>query len=145
LNQSELSKQPSRAERDLPYRNLDVTHGIEHLQLLGVRYYMAFSPDALAQAHANPNLRLVASSKPWEIFEVSDSAEVAPLTEQPAVLKNPPKSAKDWLDVAVDWYQQEPQTWAVPLAADGPSPWQRITVRKKPTTGPGSVGAGVQI
>jgi hypothetical protein len=106
---------------------------------------MAFSPDALAQAHANPDLHLVAVSKPWEIFQVSDSAEVAPLTEQPAVFKNPPKSAKDWLDVSVDWYQQDPQTWAVPLAADGPSSWQRITVKKTPTTGPASVGAGVQI
>jgi hypothetical protein len=38
LDQSELSKTPSRAMRDLPYRDLDVNAGVAHLQLLGVRY-----------------------------------------------------------------------------------------------------------
>src|SRR5439155_16298869 len=75
LNAAELSKAPSNPERNLPYKTLDVAAGVKHLQLMGVRYYMAFSPDALAQAHANPDLKLVAASKPWEIFEVKDSAE----------------------------------------------------------------------
>src|SRR5207244_11274720 len=78
LNAAELSKAPSNPERNLPYKTLDVTNGVKHLQLMGVRYYMAFSQDALAQAHANPDLRLVATSKPWEIFEVSDHAVVSP-------------------------------------------------------------------
>jgi len=145
LNQSELSKQPSRAERDLPYRNLDITHGIEHLQLLGVRYYMAFSPEALAQAHANPSLRLVAVSKPWEIFGVSDSAEVAPLQYRPAVFKDPPKSARDWLDVATNLYQSEPDQWAVPIAAAGPSNWQRISVKKFDVGTNRTLGVDVQV
>jgi hypothetical protein len=145
LNQSELSKQPSRAERDLPYRNLDVTHGIQHLQLLGVRYYMASSPEAVAAARANPALRLVALSKPWEIYEVADSAQVAPLQYQPAVFKDPPKSSRDWLDVAVNVYQGEPDTWAVPLAAAGPSGWQRITVRKADTGEDKTLGVGVTV
>jgi hypothetical protein len=134
LNAAELSKAPSNPERDLPYKTLDVANGVKHLQLMGVRYYMAFSPDALAQAHADPDLHLVATSKPWEIFEVKDSAVVAPLHEQPAVIKNAPKGGAAWMDIGVNWYQQAPSNWDVPIASDGPSGWQRITVNHDPAT-----------
>ena len=117
LNAAELSKAPSNPQRDLPYGTLDVAKGVGHLQMMGARYYMAFSPEALTQAHNNPDLRLIARSKPWEIFEVRDSAEVAPLHDQPAVFRDPPSSARDWLDVAAAFYQGEPDTWTVPLAA----------------------------
>jgi 6-pyruvoyl-tetrahydropterin synthase-like protein len=133
LNAAELSKAPSNPERNLPYKSLDVADGVRHLQLMGTRYYLAFSPDALAQAHANPDLRLVAVSKPWEIFEVANSAVVAPLHNQPAVLKGVPKGGTGWLDAAVRFYQS-PDTWDVPLAASGPSGWQRIGLKKTPAT-----------
>jgi hypothetical protein len=134
LNAAELSKAPSNPERDLPYKTLDVADGVKHLQLMGVRYYMAFSPDALSQAHADPDLRLVATSKPWEIFEVKDSAVVSPLHEQPAVIKNAPKGGAAWMDIGVNWYQQPPANWDVPIASDGPSGWQRITVNQDKAT-----------
>jgi hypothetical protein len=134
LNAAELSKAPSNPERDLPYKGLDVADGVKHLQLMGVRYYMAFSQDALAQAHADPDLTLVATSKPWEIFEVKNSAEVTPLSNEPAVIKNAPKGGAAWMDIGVHWFQQDPSTWDVPIAADGPSNWQRITVAKDKAT-----------
>jgi hypothetical protein len=117
---------------------------------MGTRYYMAFSPDALAQAHANPDLRLVAVSKPWEIFEVAQSDVVAPLHEQPAVITGAPKGGSAWMDIGVRWYQQEPTTWDVPIAADGPSGWQRISVRHEqspPTSQPTAkiVGSDISI
>src|SRR5436190_5736041 len=59
LNQSELSKVPSSAQRDLPYRSLDITAGIQHLQLFGVKYYMAISDEAKAEADVNPDLRQI--------------------------------------------------------------------------------------
>jgi hypothetical protein len=134
LNAAELSKAPSNPERNLPYRTLNVAEGVKHLQLMGVRYYMAFSQDALAQAHTNPDLRLVATAKPWEIFEITDSAVVAPLREQPAVIKNAPKGGMDWMDIGVRWYQQDASTFDVPIAAGGPSGWQRISVTKDKAT-----------
>jgi hypothetical protein len=143
LNAAELSKAPSNPERNLPYKTLDVANGVRHLQLLGTRYYLAFSPEALAQAHADPDLRLVAVSKPWEIFEVANSAVVAALHNQPAVLKGVPKGGKGWLDVAVNFYQS-PDTWDVPLAASGPSGWQRIGVQRAATSDK-TAGAGVTI
>src|SRR3546814_18153630 len=56
LMQSELSQAPSRAQRDMPYRDLDVDAGVEHMQLMGVRYYLARTPEAQAAAEANPDL-----------------------------------------------------------------------------------------
>ena len=126
LNQSELSQGPSRALRDLPYRSLDVNAGVQHLQLLGVRYYMAFSKAALAQAHANPDLHLVATSSPWEIFEVAGSDEVTALDYEPAVLTGVSTDRTHWLAQAVAWYQ-DPSRWAVPVADGGPKEWPRVT------------------
>jgi hypothetical protein len=144
LNQSELSLAPSSAQRDLPYRPLDVAKGVEHLQLLGVRYYMAISPEAQAQAAAVPALRLVASSGPWsvnytenggqvtkprtwKVYEVAGSALVAPLTEQPVVVTGLKKGARPWLKAAVDFYQDKNQ-WPVMRAATGLPTWARVPV-----------------
>jgi hypothetical protein len=139
LNQSELSLHPSSAQRDLPYRGLDVARGVEHLRLLGVRYYMALTPEAQEQARAQPHLRLVARSGPWpvtyadgekqrtwEVYEVAGSDLVAPLTNEPVVVKGMAEDAKAWLSRAVEWYQ-DPARWPVPLAASGPDSWRRVT------------------
>ena len=142
LNQSELSKSPSQAQRDLPYRTLDVASGVPHLQLLGVRYYMALSDEAKGQARQNADLRLVATSGPWnatyaradltgehqrtwEIYEVADSDIVAPLQNEPVVMRGVAKGGKPWLRAAVAWYQ-DANRWDVPLAVDGPSSWRRV-------------------
>ena len=138
LNQSELSKTPSRAMRDLPYRNLNISEGVKHLQLMGVRYYMATTPEAQAQAAANPDLELVATTSPrqvdingtqqtrtWQIYEVADSDVVVPLENRPAVVEEGAKGQDPWLDVAVDWYQDSTR-WDVPLADEGPSDWPTV-------------------
>jgi hypothetical protein len=114
LNQSELSANPSRAMRGLPYRNLDIVDGIKHLQLLGVRYYMAVSPSAQAAAQtlttgAHPMLQLIAQTgthdrnytvngattaqtRHWQIYLVADSAPVSGLAFDPAVMQGVTKS-----------------------------------------------------
>jgi hypothetical protein len=143
LNQSELSRTPSRAMRDLPYRDLDVAAGVEHLQLLGVRYYLAISPDAQAQAAAHPDLDLLATTSPasvnypsgaqertWQIYEVRDSDLVVPLEFEPVVAGGV-RSKEGWLEASVAWYQ-DPTRWDVPLADDGPSSWARIDDAEAP-------------
>lgn len=139
LTAAELTKRPSNPQRGLPYRSLDVRAGVEHLQLLGVRYYMALSPEAQAQAAGHPDLHLVASTAPhtvnypegpaerrWEIYEVAGSGIVAPLENEPVVVAGLGRSEKAWLDAAVEWYQ-DPSRWDVPLAADGPEEWRRVS------------------
>ena len=147
LNQSELSANPSRAMRDLPYRAYDITDGIAHLQLLGVKYYMAVSPTAQTAAMkltggTDPLLTLIAKSgshqvdytsgttpglqtRTWQVFEVRDSAPVQGLTYQPVVMTGVSTTGKGWQKIAVSWYQNQAR-WNVPLAATGPGNWSRV-------------------
>ncbi len=65
LNQAELSAGPSEPEVGLPYGPLNVTLGVQHLQLLGVKYFMAETPQVEQEAAADPALQLVAKTGPW--------------------------------------------------------------------------------
>ncbi len=131
LNQSELSAAPSRPQRDLPYTDLDISEGVEHLQLLGVRYYMAFSDEAVAQAEAEPDLSPVAGSGPWKVYEVAGASLVEPLSAQPVVLPSAAAGGEEWLDPAVEWYGNA-DARDVFLAADGPSSWARVAEGETP-------------
>jgi len=140
LNQDELSTSPSNAQRDLPYGtgapNRDEFNlGIRHLQMLGVKYYMAISTNMIDMARSNSDLSEVASSGPWVIFQVSDSELVTPLQNEPAVVNGASAGGKTWLKDTVNWYMDN-SDFDVPLAADGPSIWQRIdsgdTPEKRP-------------
>jgi hypothetical protein len=126
MTQSELSAAPSRPQRDLPYGPLDVARGVDHLQLLGVRYYLASSAEAVAQAEAEPRLTEVATSGPWHAYEVADAPLVAPLDEEPAVLTGPATAGGEpWLEVASGWYAEAGPRSTV-LVADGPDAWARV-------------------
>lgn len=142
LNQSELSERPSRPQRNLDYTDLDLDQGIRHLQMFGVRYYMALTDAAKDQARDHPALTLVASSGPWpvsytennvpvtkdrvwEIYLVRGSSVVAPLSHEPVVVRGLPEGGHGWLEEAEAWYN-DPARWSVPLAADGPREWRRV-------------------
>ena len=132
LSAAELSKAPSNPQRDLPYRTLDVASGVRHLQLLGARYYLAFSPEAVAQASVHPDLTLVTSTGRWQVYEVRGSELVTPVQNQPAVVEGVDKGEHGWLDVAVDWYNDF-ASQDVLLAASGPESWPRVEVRRDVT------------
>src|SRR5690554_5944235 len=118
----------------MPYRDLDVNAGVEHLQLLGVRYYLARSAEAVEQASTHPELRQVAESGPWVVYEVADAPTVEPLAALPAVT-TAAETQDEWLGcqeghppcpgVALEWFQ-DPGRWEVALAADGPDEWPRV-------------------
>jgi hypothetical protein len=142
INQAELSAGPSEPEVGLPYAQTqgDVAIGVQHLQLLGVKYFMAETPQIEQQANANPSLRLVAKTGPWtynyngvlthttwEVYRVKDSPLVTPLANEPAVLSGVDPSPSGWLDQSVAWYDH-PNRWNVELAQDGPASWARTTV-----------------
>jgi hypothetical protein len=135
LNQSELSQVPSRAQRDLPYSQVDVDAGVDHLQLMGVRYYLTTSDVTRAQAEDHADLTQVAESGPWTVFEVADADLVEPLTNLPAVLTDVGDAQGEWLPTAVDWYL-DPSAQDVFLAADGPPEWPRIEADDVPPIEP---------
>jgi hypothetical protein len=134
LNQDQLSTAPSNAMRDLPYgagppTADDFRLGVQHLQLMGVRYYMAFSDSMLEFARAHPDLTELEGegSPPWTVFQVADSELVAPLEHQPVVYSNVTDGADRWLEPAVAWYQ-DPVAQEVFWASSGPDDWERLDV-----------------
>jgi phosphomannomutase len=147
LNAAELSTQPSNPVRGLDYPTApNVAEGIQHLQMLGVKYFMAETPDIEAAADADSNLQLVGQVGPfpvtytsgskstveqrtWKIYKVDDSAVVAPLIYQPVVMTGPSQNAQAWLDASESWYLN-PSRWDVYEAASGPKTWARVS----PTT-----------
>ena len=139
LNQDELSTGPSNAQRDLPYQPGAPTAeqfdlGVQHLQMLGVTYYMAISEPMIAFGRANTSLKEVASSGPWVVFEVADSELVTALDNDPTVLTGIDTS-HGWLDAVVPWYLDTSQ-WNVWPSSGGPADWQRTTVGEQPAVRP---------
>jgi hypothetical protein len=146
LNQAELSAGPSEPEVGLPYGSLDVTLGVQHLQLLGVKYFIAETPQVEQEAAVDPSLQLVAKTGPWtynyaganttttwNIYLVKDSPLVTPLVNDPVVLSGVTPGPSSWLGSAtkegpaLSWYA-DPSKWNVELAQNGPSDWPRTSV-----------------
>lgn len=154
INQSELSPAPSRPQRDLPYPEFDMDAGVRHLQLMGVRYYLAATTQAVEAARLNPDLTEVAStadfpqgdgsSRQWVVFEVADAPLVQSLENLPVVLTPTDDHIDGWVygeerpeateadpfpkktsGPAMDWYL-DPSRWEVPLATSGPPDWPRV-------------------
>jgi hypothetical protein len=146
IMQDELSTAPSRAQRDMPYDGFDMTKGVRHLQMMGVRYYMATSQNAIAQARQQPELREIARSGPWVVFEVADSDLVTPVRDEPAVVEGIDDTQRLWLEEprdesgrfdgpSVRWFK-DATAWDVPLASSGPDSWQRVEVGEVPEARP---------
>ena len=141
LDQAELSESPSDPEVGLPYGPLDVTRGVQHLQLLGVKYFMAETPQVEQEANVDPALKLVATTGPWtysydgaeahttwDIYVVKDSDLVTPLPNDPVVLSGVKPAPSSWLNPSVAWYD-DPARWNVELAQSGPASWPRASVK----------------
>jgi hypothetical protein len=148
LSAALLSKAPSNPQRGLPYKTFDVNAGVRDLQLLGARYYLAFSPDALTQAMNNPDLREIAVTGRWHVFEVAGSELVTPLPFKPAVLEGVDDQHDEWLDASVNWFN-DPTRREVPLAMGGPEDWPRVEVTEVEGQSvggqPPQIGSTVQI
>ena len=132
LDQAELSSQPSNPQVGLPYGPLNVSEGVTHLQMLGVRYYIAFSPMAVAEANADPSLRFIAQTKAWpapgvrwRIYMVKNSPLVQGLSTPPNVVDGL-SSRVAWLHANTAWWLRG-SDWSVLAADSGPPSWPRAT------------------
>jgi hypothetical protein len=130
LNQAELSVHPSNPMVGLNYGSLDVALGVEHLQMLGVRYYIAFSPQIIEQARHVASLVPVATTAKfpggvaWHIYLITDSPTVTPVANMPNVVAGI-SSRGAWLAANQNWWLN-PSDWPVLLADSGPSTWPRV-------------------
>lgn len=143
LNAAELSAKPSNPMRGLSYpAATDVATGVAHLQMLGVKYYMALTPGVQAQADTTTSLALVATvgpysvtytsngqtsvmSRTWKIYRILDAPLVSPLVNQPVVMKGVTASPAAWLAASQSWYLSKDR-WAVYETATGPAGWARV-------------------
>jgi hypothetical protein len=135
LSTAALSQRSSNPVRRLSYEDGDVAKGVQYLQTLGVRYYLAYSPEIVQKADQQPDLTKVATSGPWSIYEVRNSDLVVPLTTQPVVARGVSDTSDAWLELGTSWFQNQ-AAWAALPVADGPKEWQRIDLKQvsdKPT------------
>lgn len=156
LDQAELSVSPSNPQLGLNYGQLDVALGVQHLQMLGVKYYIAYSPSIIRQADRDPALRLIASTKPWpspgvrwRIYLIKNSPLVVPLATMPNVVSGI-TSRVGWLSANEEWWLNS-SLWPVLGAESGPATWpraasiQHMQVRNiSGTTKVGNVKVGTQ-
>lgn len=141
LDQAELSLQASNPVVGLPYGALNVADGIRHLQLTGVKYFLADSPTVESAASSDPALVEVASTPEspsvvdgngsssatspahpkWVLYLIRDSSLVVPLHDQPVVEHGLTPRQWQWT-TAITWYQN-PRYWPVEIVSDGPTSW----------------------
>ena len=134
LIQSEVSQSPSNPQVGLPYAGTDVGKGVQHLQLLGVKYLMLSSPETIKVADTLSTLTKISSIGPysgqgsgvasttWSVYLIKDAPLVAGLSHLPVVVPGIGASADAWKQATVPWFA-DPRRWSVPLAASGPPNW----------------------
>ncbi len=123
-----VSESSSNPVRELRYTNNNAEVGVQHMLDLGVRYLMVRTDAAKAEAAVQPELAFLASSAPWDIYEVMGSNIVEPLTVQPVVVNEREGDQRERnLELGTSWFQRQDDWPAIP-ADDGPAAWQRIDV-----------------
>jgi hypothetical protein len=143
-----MSKQSSNPVRELRYDNNDAAKGVGYMRSLGVRYFMAYTPEAIAQADKQADLHQVAVSGPWHIYEIADTSLVEAITTRPVVVNERPGDRRErWLEIGTSYFQHANEWSALPVD-HGPKDWQRVDVAVDQTRSvgtPGGVGRQVDI
>ena len=158
LTAAAVSTKSSDPVRELRYDDNNTAKGVPYMQDLGVKYLMVFTSSAKAQAEAltadggggaDAQLTRVATSGPWNIYQVAGSDLVEGLTTQPVVVNARSGDQRERnLELGTSWFQHTDE-WAAMPADGGPSSWQRIDVNVDASRSdgkmPGSPGRKVNI
>jgi hypothetical protein len=121
LTASEVARSPSNAVRGLKYRGLDFPRGIEHMSLLGVDQYIAFTEES-ADAATAAGLDVIATPSPWTIFDLPDTSLVEPLAYRPVVYAG----EEDFLDVSLAWFDDVEGMDHI-ITDEGLASWPQVT------------------
>lgn len=129
ISAAALSKQSSNPVRELRYDNNDPVKGAAYMRMLGIKYYMAFTPEAVQKADTVPELVKVGTSGPWNIYELADLPMVVALETQPVVVNERTGDRRErWLEIGTSYFQSTSE-WAALPVSNGPKEWQRIDVK----------------
>jgi hypothetical protein len=141
LTVSECAQHPSNPVRGLKYGSGDSDFDlcVRHMQMLGVRYYMAWTPEmqklaagssALTLVKTIPQNPTIAAVKPqkqltnWKVYQIADSDLVVGMDHEPVVLTSLPGSRQTYSKC---WGVAYPGSDTEPLMQDGweceTAPW----------------------
>jgi hypothetical protein len=110
------------------------------MRLMGIRYYMAYTQEAITKADEQPDLTKVGTSGPWHLYEIADTTIVEPLAVQPVVVNERPGDRRErWLEIGTSYFQHMNE-WAALPVDHGPEEWQRIDVSPDETRSVGLEG-----
>ncbi len=149
LTSSLVSSAPSNPQRDLKYGSFDLNTGVDRLRRLGIRYLLASSDRLKTAARMRTDLREVARSGTFIVYEIADSAVVSPLAALPVVVRRANAGLDggfvdlglaQWADTA-----KYPDTYVV----NGPKSWPQADLVVRRTRAPGKLrdtrGTGVTV
>ncbi len=138
LMQDELSASCSCAQRfdifgkkPAPYAGFNLDLGIRHMQMMGIRYYLAVSDVAKNAAALDPRLSKVGESGPYVAYAVADAPMVRGLDALPEVWPKIDDEPLDRVGPTSQWFL-DPSRWDVIPATDGPANWPRNTAPVPP-------------
>jgi hypothetical protein len=128
LDQAELSSSPSEPVRGLHYGPVNVALGVDHLAMLGVKYFFCYSEAVVQQANRDPQLIPVATTKvwsdsgvAWHFYVIKNSQLVTPLSNLPNVITDV-NGGVSWLTANQTWWLDITK-WDVLYAESGPADW----------------------
>jgi 6-pyruvoyl-tetrahydropterin synthase related domain len=136
LTKSMVVEKSSNPQRRLPYPAFDLKRGIDRMRALGIRYYLPSTEKALSAAATSKQLRAVAKSDPYVVYEVVDNAIVVPLAEQPIVATGIGNGLETgFIDVGIAQWM-DPAKFPSAITLNGPALWDRRKVTITRTPGP---------
>lgn len=109
INQAETSQTSTQAVPGVQYPGFDFPTGLKHLQMFGVRWYVAYT-DQTKNAAKQAGLKIAATSGHFTIYEVGDGHLVEVPPYRPVLFDDP-----NWRDSALTWYRNT-QWLDTPLA-----------------------------
>jgi hypothetical protein len=158
INSSEMSEKPSNPIPGLTYHTGEMDRGIKHLDLYGVSYYVAVTPEATAKADGMAELTKLVTTPPFTIYALPENSIVEPAAFQPSVYDVEDRgllalltghatvtdddgvTLPSFYDMSLEWYDDVDNLdrWVV---ADGPEEWPRIESLDERSTQPMRVPA----
>ncbi len=149
LTSSYVSNAPSNPQRDLRYGTFDIDRGVDRLRRIGARYLLASSDRLKTAVRTRTDLREVARSGSFIIYEIADHATVQPLTSLPVVVRRATSGLDGgFMDLGLAQWT-DPVTLPDTYVVDGPSTWPRADLTVRRTRAPGKLrdtrGTGVSL
>jgi hypothetical protein len=118
ITKSELSAERVLVNTSIRPSHLDLDRAIQHMKMLGVRYFIARSENVKQAASRVDGLDLVAPAGQFLVFELASSLVEVP-TNEPVVV-----DSGNWQEISLEWFR-DPRLADVPIVSEGPQSWAR--------------------